>query len=293
MGVISKKLRNYLNPSNNRQIIPFSELVEINRESTDIMDTVVKNEDLAQLDPMHAIYIWLQNIISVFAEQVSELKELSEFFDIFEKAEDDYMPQGPPMSPLTRSYFSLWSFFDLTFGPGHETIGSCFIDVVDRLGIPEDFNSALANLQNSRMGIYEHRGCNNNLILLKELITDKIHPCICPAGYMGKEGEIWFARVLPPPTTAVDYHIVMITPYVLLGHAIKEWTDFFARHSIKINDSDRERKMEKLMKCGKSCHYWNDYIMDAYANNRHEVIFLKGIPDLPETLPHSSVNNDR
>ena len=103
MEVISKKLRNYLKPSNNRQLIPFSELVEIDRESADIMDTVVKDEDLAQLDPMHAIYIWLQNIISVFAEQVSELKELSEFFDILEKAEDDYMPQGPPMSPLTQS----------------------------------------------------------------------------------------------------------------------------------------------------------------------------------------------
>ena len=133
MGVISKKLRNYLKPSKKRQIIPFSELVEIDRELADIMDTIVKAEDLAQLDPMHALYIWLQNIVSVFAEQVSEFKEISEFFDIIEKAEDDYMPQGPPMSPLTRSYFSLWSFFDLTFGPDKETVGSCFIDLVDIL----------------------------------------------------------------------------------------------------------------------------------------------------------------
>ena len=292
MGVISTKLRSYLKPSKKRQIIPFSELVEINKESAELIDTIVKQEDLAQMDPMHALYIWLQNIVSVFAEQVSGFKELSEFFDIIEKAEDDYMPQGPPMSPLTRSYFSLWSFFDLTFGPDQETVGSCFLDLVDILGIPEDLNPALANMQNSRMGIYEHKGCNNNLILLKELLTDEFHPCICPAGYVGKKGEIWFARVLPPPINSIDYHIVMITPYVLMGHTKKEWIDFFARHSIKIDDSDREKKMVKLMKYGKSRHYWNDYIMDAYANNRHDVIFLRGIPDLPKTLPHSSVNND-
>ena len=256
------------------------------------MNTLVKEEDLAQLDPAHAVYIWLQNIISVFAEQVSEFEELSEFFDIIENVEDDYIPQGPPMSPLTRSYFWLWSFFDLTFGPDHETLGSCFIDLVDILGMPDDFNLPLSNMQNSRMGIYEHKGCNNNLILLQELLTDKVHPCICPAGYRGTEGEFWFVRVLPPPTNSVDYHIVMITPYVLMGHTKKEWIKFFSRSSININDADRERKMEKLTKCGNARHYWNNYIMDAYAYNRCDVIFLKGIPDLPETLPHSSVNNN-
>ena len=35
MGIISKKLRNYLRPSKKRQIIPFSEIVEIDRESAD------------------------------------------------------------------------------------------------------------------------------------------------------------------------------------------------------------------------------------------------------------------
>ena len=133
MGVISKKLRSYLKPSKKRQIIPFSEIIEMDRESADIMDSIVKEEDLAQLDPMHALYIWLQNIVSVFAEQVSEFKEFSKFFDIIEKADEVYMPQGPPMSPLTRSYFSLWSFFDLRFGPDHEIVSSCFVDLVDKL----------------------------------------------------------------------------------------------------------------------------------------------------------------
>src|SRR5438445_13883511 len=57
-------------------------------------------------DPVHAVYVFVQNITSFFAEGVSELPEMKKYSKIVAKAEDEYMPSGPPFSPLTASFFT-------------------------------------------------------------------------------------------------------------------------------------------------------------------------------------------
>ncbi len=37
--------------------------------------------------------------------------------------------------------------------------------------------------------------------------------------------------------------------------------------------------------------YWNDFVFEGYVNYRTEAIFLAGLPDVPESRPHSAVNN--
>ena len=43
---------------------------------------------------------------------------------------------------------------------------------------------------------------------------------------------------------------------------------------------------EKLMKYGVIPEYWNEYVFQAYSNFQSDVIFLHGIPDKPDSLPH-------
>jgi hypothetical protein len=47
------------------------------------------------------------------------------------------------------------------------------------------------------------------------------------------------------------------------------------------------------MKYGLNRHYWNEYIIEAYVNNRNDMIQLAGFPDIPLTMPHSRENSDR
>jgi len=42
-------------------------------------------------------------------EQLTVLDEMARFVKIISKAEDEYMPSGPPMSPLTTSFFTCWA----------------------------------------------------------------------------------------------------------------------------------------------------------------------------------------
>jgi hypothetical protein len=46
------------------------------------------------------------------------------------------------------------------------------------------------------------------------------------------------------------------------------------------------------MKYGPSRKYWNEFVTEAYVNFRSDVIYLTGLPDIPESLPHSSANRD-
>src|SRR6516225_7045726 len=68
-------------------------------------------------DPVHAAYLFVHHITSVFSENVSRLPEMRAYAQEIGGAADEYMPSGPPMSPLTTSYFSCWAFFDHPYSP--------------------------------------------------------------------------------------------------------------------------------------------------------------------------------
>src|SRR4051794_9081726 len=65
------------------------------------------------LHPPHAVYIAVRNVSSFFAERVSVFPEFVNYYDRVAKAEDEFLPSCPPMSPLTRSYFTAWAFYDV------------------------------------------------------------------------------------------------------------------------------------------------------------------------------------
>ena len=70
------------------------------------------------------------------AESISGMREAKGFVRIAGGAEDEYMPSGPPMSPLTVSYFSMWAFFDVRFGSSRETMGSCILRIAPEFDLP-------------------------------------------------------------------------------------------------------------------------------------------------------------
>src|SRR4051812_21773765 len=57
-----------------------------------------------ELAPLHSVYIAAQNVPSLFAERVSGFPEFKPYSRWAAGAEDESLPDGPPMSPLTRSY---------------------------------------------------------------------------------------------------------------------------------------------------------------------------------------------
>ena len=229
-------------------------------------------------DPLHSVYITVQNLTSVFAESVSGLPELKTYYKAIEAAEDEYLPQGPPMSPLTCSYFTAWAFFDFQFNRD-ETIGTCLLDLSDQLGMAPGMVEALRQYQQSRMGIYEHCGNLGGRIRLRELLTDAEFLCHNTSGYFGVPGELWYVR-LYPPLGDVDYHVTVTTPYILTQATKVDWTAYLNRAKLSLSSRDDGQRLYNLLKYGSWTRHWHEFVFAAYHHHQHEAIFLAVIPDV-------------
>ncbi len=236
------------------------------------------------LDPLHTVYIAVQHAASIFAERVSVLDEFEPYYEIVLKAEEEYMPSGPPMSPLTRSYFTTWAFFDLGFGRYKETLGKCLLDVGTALGFDAKVMDAIRTCSESRMGIYEHVGLNGGHCLFKELITDEQIECHVPAGYKGQIGELWYGRVLPP-IPPVKYRVFLTTPYILLNFGKEDWTAYLKKSLLDLKVPEGIR-LAYFLKHGNEPNQWNEFIFQAYHHHQSDAIYLAGLPDVPGSLPH-------
>src|SRR5246500_5377746 len=101
MGAISKKLASRFRKAKRQ-------LGDLRRQAATDFAPVPKDVKSIEAlirsghDPLHAAYIAAQNFTSFFAEAVSPFPEFDPYAKIVGPAEDDYMPDAPPLSPLTR-----------------------------------------------------------------------------------------------------------------------------------------------------------------------------------------------
>jgi hypothetical protein len=240
-------------------------------------------------DPIHAVYIFIHNLTSRFGELVSSLPEMRAWADAVSKAEDEYLPSGPPMSPLTGSYFWCWALYDLRIGKSTDTLASCQIAANDVIWMNLYQLDVAKRTNDSRMGIYEHIGTKGQHILLRELVSDDQFLCLCTSGYLGHEGELWYVRLLPPlePQLA-RYWITMTTPYILMDASKSDWITFLKRTMLQCGGpQDDWSRLHNLLKFGLEPNYWNEFVFKAYHHHQQDAIFLTGIPDLKATLPHA------
>jgi hypothetical protein len=93
--------------------------------------------------------------------------------------------------------------------------------------------------------------------------------------------------VLPPPLHTGSEHIVFTTPYIFLATPLPEWMAYFRRVLSKAPQPAGVDAAERHMKYGPSRSYWNDFVFEGYVNYSREAIFLAGLPDIPESRPHS------
>lgn len=238
-------------------------------------------------DPAFAFYTSGLSLVAHFAQVISSMPEGRAYNKAVAKAEDEYVPEGPPISPLTASYFNQWAFFDLQFGSSKETIGTCILTVAEATGMPAWMADIVQPMQRSRMGFYLHVGLEGKFVLLKDIVTQEVKRCHSSAGYLGKPGQIWYLRLLPPPSPMVNYHVATTTPYVVLDGKESKWLDYFAREISRMPDIGRNKPADAdyLLKHGPSLNHWNEYVFLAYVNHQNDAVFLAGIPDILESLP--------
>jgi hypothetical protein len=90
-----------------------------------------------------------------------------------------------------------------------------------------------------------------------------------------------------PPLAPASHHVVVTTPYVLLGFGKNDWKAYLSKSLVGLNASERRRRLHERLKYGREPNEWNEFIFQGYANYQFDAIFLTGIPDVPSSLPHA------
>lgn len=303
-GPLARKVLAALAKLQRQQVIDLTAWRQGKAQAEAISQTLRSQPELADLDPLHALYAYAQNHLGAMIEQLSQVPALGKLTDAYAAAEQEYMPSGPPMSPLTTSYFTSWGAFDLAVGVKRESFASIALALYRQLCPEAALLAVFETLQRSRLGVYRHDGSAGRYMQLTELITERAFKAIAPSGYPGQRGELWLARVLPPLPRfkPSDHAVVFTTPYLLgeldnNGHCRLarevDWRAYFARTLATMKSPDPIVAYGELMKYGLSRHYWNEYIFLAYFNHRQDSIFLSGWPDRPDSLPHSPASRTR
>lgn len=299
-GPIAQRVIRVMQKESKSKIIDFRSW-KIAKNYQEDLEKEFDRRDLSHPDPLHALYTDTQHRISEFIEMFSELKESEVFNKRHNEAEDIYLPSGPPMSPLTGSYFFALAAFDMYVGLKRETYTTVMLECCKKVNANPNFMKIIRCMQDSRMGFYVHQKNDDKFVYLKELYTNSLVKTQVPANYYGIPGEIWFVRLLPDPFEIVDYSIAFTTPYVIIDmphhsriankenlfYSEEKWIDFIERHLIDAKRKDGRLSYHDFMKYGLSKHYWPEYVFQAYVNHTENNIWLTGFPDKPETLPHS------
>jgi len=252
-------------------------------------------EDLDDFHPFHTLQTYMLKTVVNAGNQLGELPELSKLMDQVEAAQDEYTPDGPPMSPISKSYYLNWSVFDIATGINRETLGTCVAVVSKALGSHPGHVEFIEQMCRTRPGFYVHEGFEGDSVVLRELMTQKRYPIIVPSGYRGQPGDLLLIRVLPSFLPEYPQALAMTTPYKIVSPNVDAWIAYFDRTLASLG-GNRVRDYETLMKFGAPPHghkYWTEYIFEAYAGYELEVVFLEGLPDVDASRPHSRVNQDR
>lgn len=231
-----------------------------------------------------------------------------------EALEEELMPGGPPMSPVYDSYMAQHVLGQVAHGVAGETP----LSVMARLTKGDPSRAALHEMAQCLATAH----CDLYRVTHAEGLSATLEPlrggaalAVRLTGPFLRTGDRALARVLHFRGSS----FIADSPY-LLRASDEDWLAYLARAASKPAHASaparggnavakqklspkrlaRQRQEQKraaasvapdhevvrLLKHGRSERYWLDFIMDAYAGERNGIVFLDGVPDQPETLPH-------
>ena len=76
-------------------------------------------------------------------------------------------------------------------------------------------------------------------------------------------------------------------PCILRKTTASDWVSFLNRSVLAFKSNSERDSLHRLLKFGPELNYWNEFVLKAYHNHQHDAIFLAGVPDLRDTLPHA------
>lgn len=237
--------------------LPFSEMVEETNLSY----------------AMHmGILITLTQLMSVILEH----EAMNNFASVINKTFKKYASKkDKSISPI---FISLWSLYDARVPQDEGTFARLLLELREDFSLDNEIVQIIKLSSPSYPMIYQYLGLEKGLVILKDIITDKIYH-VYHADYHGAIGEIWYARLLAPINNH-DPYVTLSPPYIFKNEQESDWLEYLQNHGITKRDPHVRIKLENYMKYGPSLNYWHDYLIQAFEKEiPSQCIYLNGLPE--------------
>ncbi len=222
--------------------------------------------------------------------------------------EEEYMPGGPPMSPVYDSYLIQHLLAEVPVGIANETPYSVLTRMLARDPQRRAFHELAACLAASHLDLYQVHAAKGLNAELENARTGERFEAHLTGAFL-RSGDRVLARVMK----FGDHSYICDSPY-LLDAPINDWIAYLERATSpteaaakpepsasksKLTSKQKAKLKAKQraaspaqdvvrhLKFGESERFWLDYVMDAYLGERNGIVYLAGVPDRPELLPHS------
>ena len=90
-GAVSRKVLAALEKERRRRVIDFGSLKLGAQRAEELERGVISEAGMGEYDPLHAVYIYAQNKMSVIVEQIMELPMCGELADAYSEGQEEYM----------------------------------------------------------------------------------------------------------------------------------------------------------------------------------------------------------
>jgi hypothetical protein len=207
-------------------------------------------------------------------------KHLGRLARRIEQSEEEYMPGGPPSSPLLDSFHIMWCLTGCSIGRERETLGSIALDVAAAFKIPEPVRARWREIAGAYPGVYEIVEVTGDAVTVVEIVGDRRHEVAPPPDVPAEPGGLWWTWLLPP--AGGDRRWASITTPYLIDGTVDEWRAYFERAAGAGYEAYRRHLVSPP-----EPNLWLDYILDGYAGVCDSAVVLVGLPDRPSSLPHS------
>ncbi|HEX7478375.1 MAG TPA: MbcA/ParS/Xre antitoxin family protein [Polyangiales bacterium] len=258
------------------------------REASELQQGLASaQDDLGPLPPNHAHWMRVFKVLASLGHALLGTSALRKLSERVEAADQEYMPGGPPSSPILDSVFISWWMADVGVGPRRESMCSILADLALVMDLPAVLAQGAKALAQSHMGVYRVTELGPDRVQLDELLTGRSVCSRLPRDLRGR-AKFWLTRLLPSLLPGDPDWVVWTTPYELDGPDVEhQWLAYCERAVAGVASERRAERLAQHFKAADDPRRWTEYIMNGYAGvTPVGSIVLTGIPDRPGTLPH-------
>ena len=288
---LATKVARKLASATKQKVLDLDSIRQGHAVADELKESAPKAEQYADFHPAHAMYVDALDK-SPRSPRSSPSSTAHRISDAINAAEDEYVPGGPPMSPVTDSFFITWSLFDCGVGIERETDWLRLDRSRSVDGHGRRFPRRAREVASVEDGTLRPREAREGGRSLREVVTGVVIEAVNPTGYEGTASNLWYARVSAAASASVQTAHHRDDALRDHGAAKGRLAHISRAHASEDKALQPEERLRAPHEVGPVEQVLARVRARGVLQRRPRRDRVMGLPDVAESRPNSRLNHD-